>query len=268
MIDWIQGEKFIGLADYKYSPKSKSTDDYDNLQNTLNLHRVKNCDIIYTHLMYVKQLFEILNLISGRVIVVSHNGDNRIDDFFEIPNSVEKWYTQNVNVKNPKVESIPIGLENNRWSIRLMKKEKMETKLLIPKTLKNLVYMCHNTKTNYIERIKPYKILGEKSWVTSETNSSFDQYLNNLYNHKFMICPEGNGLDTHRMWECLYMGTIPIEKRNINNQYYTDLPISFVDDWEEVTVDFLAKELERIQSGTWNMEKLTFEYWKNKIRGN
>jgi hypothetical protein len=86
-----------------------------------------------------------------------------------------------------------------------------------------------------------------------------------VYNHKFVISPEGNGIDTVRTWECLYMGTIPIEKRNINNQFFTDLPICFVNTWEEITEDFLNQEYERIKNATWKMQMLTFEYWKYRI---
>ena len=93
----------------------------------------------------------------------------------------------------------------------------------------------------------------------------FDEYLDNIYNHKFVFSPEGNGMDTHRTWECLYVGTIPIERRNLNNRFYTDLPICFVDNWEDLTEEFLESEFIRIKSvhGIW--KKLTFEYWKNKI---
>ena len=72
-------------------------------------------------------------------------------------------------------------------------------------------------------------------------------------------------MDSHRKWECLYMGTIPIDKRNIDNQFYQDLPICLVDKWEDITEDFLLGEYERIQSADWNMDMLNFEYWKNKI---
>ena len=93
-------------------------------------------------------------------------------------------------------------------------------------------------------------------------------YIDKIYNHKFVLSPEGNGTDTHRTWEILYLKSIPIEKRNINNQFFTDLPICFVDDWEEITEDFLNKEYDRINSIKWNLEKLDFNYWKNKILSN
>jgi len=62
------------------------------------------------------------------------------------------------------------------------------------------------------------------------------------------------------------MGTIPIQKRDLNNRFFTDLPICFVDRWTDVTKELLDKEYERISSRTWKMEMLTFAYWENKIK--
>ena len=60
-----------------------------------------------------------------------------------------------------------------------------------------------------------------------------------------------------------------MEKRNINNSFYEGkLPICFVDDWSELTSDFLESEYERIKNTHWNLEMLTFTFWKNKILKN
>lgn len=267
-IDWIQGEKFIKLADFIYSPKYKLPDDYDRLYNTFNLFNLKNINIVYTHTFYVKQLFQIIAELDKKFIIITHNSVINIDKSFIITKNVIKWYSKNVNVNNFKIESIPLGLENNRWFIQIHKKEKMIELLNQSKKIKNLVYMNHNIKTNPDKRKELYQIFKRKSWVTIDHGSNgykFDKYIDNVYNHKFVICPEGNGMDTVRTWECLYMETIPIEKRNINNQFYTDLPICFVDDWKEITEDFLENEYIRIKQFIWNMKKLSFEYWKNKI---
>lgn len=267
-IDWIQGEKFIKLADFIYSPKYKLPDDYDRLYNTFNLFNLKNINIVYTHTFYVKQLFQIIAELDKKFIIITHNSVINIDKSFIITENVIKWYSKNVNVNNFKIESIPLGLENNRWFIQIHKKEKMIELLNQSKKIKNLVYMNHNIKTNPDKRKELYQIFKRKSWVTIDHGSNgykFDKYIDNVYNHKFVICPEGNGMDTVRTWECLYMETIPIEKRNINNQFYTDLPICFVDDWKEITEDFLENEYIRIKQFIWNMKKLSFEYWKNKI---
>ena len=94
---------------------------------------------------------------------------------------------------------------------------------------------------------------------------NFENYIDNIYNHKFVICPEGNGIDTHRKWETLYLKSIPIEKRCINSSFYEDLPICLVNDWSEITEEFLNKEYNRISNSTWNLNKLDMFYWKNEI---
>jgi hypothetical protein len=160
-------------------------------------------------------------------------------------------------------------LENSEWFRDLKKIEKIEQKRTEPKQHKNLLYICHNINTNHLQRAEPYQLFSQKSWATVEhgTNgNNFDGYLNNIHSHTFVLCPEGNGIDTHRTWESLYVNTIPIEKRNKNNRFYEDLPICFVNEWSDITEDFLNKEYERILSIKWNLEKLDFKYWEKKIK--
>lgn len=282
-MDWIQGDKFRQLADFSYSPRNKLRDDYDNLANTFNLSLLKDCNLIYTHTMYVEMLFNIIKYLGKKFVVMTHSCDISIEEYgikkpngrgdlrykseFILPDNVVKWYSKNINVIDPRIESIPIGIENDWWHKKERRKEKMINQLKRPRKIRNLVYMNHDIKTNPNKRKELYQMFGNKSWVTAEQKNrfKFDNYINNIYNHKFVFCTEGNGMDTHRTWEVLYMGTIPIEKRNINNQFYTDLPICFVDNWGEVTEDFLNSEYARIKNIKWNLAKLDFGYWREKI---
>lgn len=261
-MDWITGDKFKSLGTL-YAPKRKLPGDYDGIVN--NFHKEK---VIYTHTIYAKDLFDEIKGINSEFIVITHNGDINVD--FPPPDNVKRWFTQNVNIVHNRVESIPIGLENDRWFPEVKKKEKMLSKMQEPhKTVHQLVYMNFNVATNPEKRTEPYRLFKNKTWVTAQmgfNGTGFDGYLDNIYNHKFVLCPEGNGIDTHRTWECLYMGTIPIEKRNLNNRFYSDLPICFVDDWRQVTEKFLEDEYVRIKSLIWNHSKLTFEYWKELIK--
>jgi hypothetical protein len=286
VVDWIQGDKFKGLAKYTYSPRliPPPRDDYDDLQNTLDISLLKDGDVIYTHMMYVKKLFEIMQYFNYKYILVTHSCDCSIEDYgirrpngrgetkeiheFNLPDNLIKWYSKNVNTVNSRIESIPLGLENERWLEKTPKIKMMIEQKKQLKGCRNLAYMNHAIKTNPKERESLYNMFIDKPWVSYKRGGNgimFDQYIHQIYNHKFVFSPEGNGIDTIRTWECLYMGTIPIEKKNINNQFYTDLPICFVDKWEDVTKDFLESEYWRIKGKTWNMNKLNFWYWKNKI---
>jgi hypothetical protein len=283
--DWLQGDRFKEIADFTYSPENKLPDDYDNLLNTFDLTLLNVCNIIYTHMGYVKQLFDVIRELDKKFIIITHSCDCSVESYgirrpdgtrktqniyvFTIPNNVIKWYSKNVNVVDSRVESIPTGIENNRWFERVHKKEKMLEICKQPRKIRNIVYMNHNISTNPDERLLLYNLYRKKEWVTARNGKNgkdFDQYIDDIYNHKFVFCPGGNGLDSHRKWECLYVGTIPIEKRNLDNQFYQDLPICFVDRWEDITLEFLMTEFVRIKAGTWNMDKLNFEYWKNKIQ--
>ena len=271
-MDWITGEKFITLAEWTYSPKVKRGDDYDNLPNTLVPAKVKEGDIIYTHTFYAKQLFDVLKKLNRKVRVITHNSDVNID--FSPPDCVYKWFSQNVNVFHDKLDAIPIGLENERWFPELRKKEKMLAKLQEPRKYKNLVYMNHNARTNPTKREFLYDFFKDKPWVTIDRGTNgkgFDEYIDNIYNHKFVICPQGNGLDTHRRWETLYMGSIPIELRGIDSMDFWALSFFRVRKWEEVTEELLNayfKDFEyKRMICLWNKKMLTFEYWKNKIYG-
>lgn len=250
MIDWIQGEKFTLLAN--------------------------NTNIFYRHTHEVNDFFRNLPT-EDPFILVSHNSDgcimtnpNRADhaNVGLIPENLIHWFGQNVNVIDHRVSSLPLGLENDRWLSKTPKTMLMRKVLQQSHTKKNLLYINHNIRTNPEEREKPYKVLEGKPWVTAihgANGTGFPDYLLALCQHPFIVCPQGHGIDTVRTWEALYMGCVPIEKINLNNRFYTDLPICFVSDWEDITEEFLIRELIRIRSTIWNMEKLTFTYWKNLI---
>jgi hypothetical protein len=264
-MNFITGEKFYEIADFIYS--TNKINDYNKLVNTFNIEKLKNLNIIYLHTIYKDQFFDIIKNINKKFIIITHNSDSNIN-FDNSPPNVIKWFSQNVNCKSKKIESLPIGLENKKWFSNLKKKEKILKKITKPKKIKNLLYLNHNINTNLKERKEPYNIFKNKSWVTIENGTNgqnFDNYLDNLYNHKFILSPMGNGIDTHRKWESLYLNTIPIEKRNINNKFYEDLPICFVNNWNDITEDFLNNEYNRIQNTKWNLNKIEFDWWKNKI---
>ena len=281
-MDWIQGNKFMEMADFTFSPPSKFMDDYYDLPNTLDENKLKERNIVFTTPFYAKSLMENIEQVDNEFIVVTHNGDNEVNDSgvgymdgrgnyirtdeFIIPSCVIKWYATNVNTLNPKIEAIPSGLENDRWHVEQRKKERMGETWQLPRNIRNLVYVDFSTTWNIGERKRIYSLLEDKPWVTAfHDGANFERFLDNVYNHKFVVCPRGNGIATHREWETLYMGSIPIQKRDFNNRFFTELPICFVDDWAEVTEGFLNSEYERIKNTRWNMEMLTFEYWKNKI---
>jgi len=260
---FIYGDVFSNLSDFKHTASSPV--DVSSVDSS-----VKNIPIIYSPTHDAVAAMDQIRKISRKVIFLTHNSDINIDGklYSLLPSNVVKWYAQNVDVRGDKVDSLPIGIENLHWMKihGINKPQSMDEKVKEPKIYRNLLYMNHSIWTNPKERQSSYDLLKSKSFVTTHqpNKRDFSTYIDNIYNHKFVLCPPGNGLDTHRTWETLYLNSIPIEKRNINNSFYTDLPICFVDSWEEITEEFLSSEFLRI-SVQKNLRKLFPQYWSTKI---
>lgn len=61
---------------------------------------------------------------------------------------------------------------------------------------------------------------------------------------QYALCPRGCGVDTHRFYECIYLGCIPIVIRTntVFDRLYNVFPCLMVDKWEDVTEELLDKE--------------------------
>jgi len=250
-MNFIQGEKFKNIGD--------------------------NNQIFYCDTHNVNDFFDRINF-DHDFILVSHNSDGKITDnpnkydadVNKIPSNLKKWYGQNVSFESDIIESIPIGLENSEWFVHERKIHKLTEIIKTPKNIKNLIYLNLNIANNVNERLPIYEMLKNKKYVTTEygrNGLNYDSYLNNLYNHTFMVCPEGNGIDVQQPWESMYINTIPIQKKNINNSNWRELPVCWLDDWSQMEDEsFLISEYERIKSTIFDKSKLDFTFWWDKIK--
>jgi len=184
-----------------------------------------------------------------------------------------EWYTVNKEFRDPRLHSIPLGITNDcadSPSHRILGNTDIMMEVMVePKQIVNRVYMNISIPTYPAERQRVFDLFKDKSWVTNEgavlTLEGRRRFLKQLRNHDFVLCPRGNGVDTHRLWETLYMGSIPIVRRHVAMEDFYDLPICWIDDWPEVTESFLDSEYKRITEASWNLEKLKFSYWKRLI---
>ncbi len=93
------------------------------------------------------------------------------------------------------------------------------------------------------------------------------QYKEDLDNHSFILCPRGNGIDTHRLWESLYHGIIPIVEKSIQSETLEGLPAVVVDSFKQVDKEFLEEILLEFSNTKFNIEKLNVSWWIKLIRG-
>jgi hypothetical protein len=65
--------------------------------------------------------------------------------------------------------------------------------------------------------------------------------------------------------EALYLVTIPVVKKCIAMEQFYDFPCVFIDDWNEVTEEFLHEKYEEIINREYDLSKLYVSYWNKEI---
>lgn len=194
---------------------------------------------------------DLLNLCSKltdiNFIIFTGFEDTPIDDdiFDKIPENVISIYASNSISFGGKVKPIPYGIQrklnpyDNRQNI-------LSKCINIDVEPQKKLYINHNIGTNPL-RIKINDFYSTKPWVTLSSpkdigDPSYETYLMEIKNHKFMICPDGNaiGCECHRDWEVLYMRRVPVVKRTeYLEKIFEGIPVLFVDSFLDITEKLL-----------------------------
>lgn len=211
-------------------------------------------------------------VISDNQVIISGQSDHHVTpEIAQRYPGVKHWFAINNTSLDPRIVTLPLGLTNNTEESDLHRiygnQDVMREMQQVPKTFVNHVYM--NFTPTHPSRTPVYNLFKDKPWVTigkaEPTMDGRRKYLVDLKQHDFCLCPRGNGLDTHRLWESLYMDCIPIVEYDPAYEDFRDLPIYFIDKWEDVTLESLQVVKENYSKRVWNIDKLYFPYWKNRI---
>jgi len=92
-------------------------------------------------------------------------------------------------------------------------------------------------------------ICRKKIIETLGINEIFNEWINpiehykKVANYKFLVSPEGNGIDCHRHYEALLCGCIPIVERNkLIEEKYKNMPVLYTTDYSEINAEYLNKK--------------------------
>ena len=260
---YISGDTLRKFSNHRYDETSRKID-----------LKIKEGEIVFVNLDYLREFLKNVNTKNQetKYTIIAHNNDNEVNssllDNIDYSN-VEIW-TQNLNMpEDHNLHILPIGFENRRF----LKNGKIKNlnRSKIKKTKKNfLVTSNFNSNTNNEIRYPIEEFFNSVHYVDTQKFSP-DEYLQNLSNYKFAICPPGNGLDTHRIWESLFVNTVPI---TIKNSFSTNLaknkiPCLILNKWEDfLELDenaLLAIYEEYLINFDFDIYH-SFDYWWHRIK--
>jgi len=227
----------------------------------------KNNQVAFVKTDLVPYFFrDIVPNLKHDIKIITHNSalgiDQRYSVFLNDPRII-RWYAQNANFDHPKLESVPLGIANRHWphgNIEQIEEAKKQNNLK-----DYLVYMNFDVKTNPKKRQKILGMFENKDYVLRGDKKPFKEYLTDLSRSKFTISPPGHGIDCHRIWESIAVGTIPIVENCHNISFHRKCPIMIVDDWSVITKEYLEYKYEFYTSSLYNSDTIFLDYWIKKI---
>jgi hypothetical protein len=240
-----------------------------HFKKSIGLDKLKtqNC-VIFCKLDYINEIFSITKNSNFNHILITSNSDFCVDknNYNLKTDNIKLWIGSNVNIIKNDLIQMPLALQRIHGGGISFDISKIFRQLQHKKEIKKLVYLNHKIDNNTNKRKDISDYFSKKTFVTHKQNVSFDEYLNDLYNHFFVFSPEGNGIDCHRIWEALYLGTIPIVQRSILTEYFSNfLPILIMDNFQDITEEYLLNTLVEFNKKEYDYKLITFSYWKNLI---
>mmetsp|Transcript_50312 Transcript_50312/g.75172 ORF Transcript_50312/g.75172 Transcript_50312/m.75172 type:complete len:390 (-) Transcript_50312:66-1235(-) len=176
------------------------------------------------------------------------------------------------NFNHPKAHSIPIGASKRYPAIFDFINKTKTGEHSMRKTCANRTKWLTINFSDFSYRPTVAKILSWAGNNTYNSNRSNKDVFEEMYCSRFVASPSGLGFDCYRQWEALLLGRVPILERHPGigglERTYDDLPILWVDRWEDVTQELLEQSWEELalKADTFNFDKLTRQYWLEFIR--
>jgi hypothetical protein len=255
MNNLITGNKFKKICDYSYEG------------NLIKHHNFENkCPIFFVKTNLIEIFFKEFNF-NKQFKIITHNSDHSINNNHLIYLENEKlikWFAQNTEIQHKKLEPIPIGIANEIWESG---NESLWIDFLKKDIKKDSLFYCNFTiNNNRNERELCFKKMCEYN-ISKIEYKKFNEYLYDLSKSFFSICPNGNGIDTHRLWESLYLKTIPIVTKSNLTEYFQSLyPIIVIDNWNEFDKNNYSEDLYYNIIKNHNYKFLDFDFYEKKIK--
>jgi len=235
----------------------------------------------------------ILSKIKNTFTLVSGDSDLSVPiqaltnaQFLKLINSsfLLKWFIQNTIINNnPKIVQLPIGLDYHTISTNPKHQWKLCDEGHLPSAQENILVNLIQNSSPFSQRIPKIYVNFSKTTdrfgqrkecleqIPNDLLIIYDKFIprthnwENILNYTFVVSPFGNGMDCHRTWEVLCLGSIPIVKAPFFSTLFEDLPVLIVNDWSDITEQLLNDTILLFENKNFNYDKLKLKYWTNQI---
>lgn len=265
MIDYINGNKFAKLSHFIICPPEGKL---------FTSEILKQNAIIFSSTNYIDYIFENLKFSAKKYILITHTSDYTIDKhrFSKKPSCIVKWFAENGEYDHPDLIPVPIGVENTVTENGCIRGECGDIQYVSDNEsyfknhdrIDDTIFCAWRNVTNPMRSgvIDSFKKSGVNYYYVERLE--YKEYCETISSYRYIASPPGNGIDCHKTWEILYMGSIPIVLKNRIYKFY-NLPILQVNRFEEVNMKLLEDYLNFYNTHEYNWNQLYMKYWETLI---
>jgi hypothetical protein len=250
---FLSGDSFASVCDYSFGASVQNS-------NT-NLEVAKS---IFCKSDVLEEFLETnWDKILAKVLVLGNSDRDFYEPPCDFPSSLQSVYLQNSHISDHFFKTLPIGLENLRHGRNGMPSlfdfpaPPIEKKEII------LVGPFSPTHTERRELDVWNKIQHPQIKVISERLHP-RALSNEATQFKYVACPRGNGTDTHRFWETLYRGSIPVVKRNRWSESILSLGIPMIQlsSWDFEEFLHISSQYSYLKLNPKRIHELWMDHWE------
>lgn len=259
----INGDAFRELCDHVFWSNASRFENPD----------FRTGDVVFCKIDEIWRLFRALRRTRKRIVLVTGEGSKPVTPnlWRRKPPHVAAWFGTNMFAVHKSAHALPLGL-GNAGAATTPQYTDIRDALASASSRDRLLYANFSPGTNPAVRgpLWSWANDSERSWVTKAGHGGEEgksAYLAEISRHRFMLCPPGTGEDTHRFWEALYAGCIPvIRSSRAMHSFAGMLPVF-------VALDLLQLDETQLRSFSPakapvpdDLEALWLPFWKNRIR--
>lgn len=192
---------------------------------------------------------------------------------------LKKWFAQNLDYKHPKIEPMPIGLDfHSAWQ----NPRHYRGEYILPAHQEGeLRSICRAAKkfseryplvvcdwighSTYGDREEARRGIPENARFVPSRRLPRHELWQRYAKYAFVASPSGVGMDCHRTWEAIALGCVPIVKRSSLTPLFASMPVLIVENWSEVTSEYLQQQQQEFAAQKFNYSKILLIYWRAQI---
>lgn len=252
-------------------------------------YQVEEGDLIFVDKDNMGFFFSVMDQIEKPFIVISHlDSETDLKPYEQQLNAPHliAWFTKNADKRHKKVYYLPLGVGrmNPLFSLDYFKEKfdvfrsTVQSKQHFYIGSKQFCYTifqansgktdlltAHFSKRASLDRKRMYDYFASRGFCKTFPFLPYGEYIDSIKKTCFILAPQEKGFDSYRIWEALSCGSAPIILNSPIAGQFKNLPVVIVNQWSDITEDFLREKKAKLAKRTFMFQKLFCDFWINKI---